>query len=230
MHASTHHRAKKTKFSAVIPAYNEGNRIRDVLSVVMSHPLVDDVIVVSDGSTDGTAANARSMGAEVIELKRNVGKGEAMGRGVRLARHDVIAFFDADLVGLTHAMIDKMLGEVLSGRHDMFTLIRDRRSETFQLRIADAYVVGGERALRRKLWDLVPARDRQGFQVELALNYYAQRAGRRIGSALAPGLGQIAKERKRGLVRGFLLRLKMTWDCLLALGKLHILSMRRLPA
>jgi len=229
MHAAPHITAKKTNVSAIVPAYNEGERIQDVLRVVASHPQIDEVIVVSDGSRDNTVAQARAMGVSVIDIRRNVGKGEAMARGVEKAKHGVIAFFDADLIGLSHGMIDRMLDEVLSGRHDMFTLIRDRASETFQLRIADAYVVGGERALLRELWDLVPARDRKGFQVELALNYYAGRHNLKIGSALAPGLGQIAKEQKRGLVRGFGLRLMMTLDCLIALGKLHIFGMRRLP-
>lgn len=152
----------------------------------------------------------------------NVGKGEAMALGVEKATGDIIAFFDADLVGLSHEMITLMLEQVRSGRYGMFTLIRDRKSETFQLHLDPSYVVGGERALRRSVWEAVPAEDRQGFQVELALNYYARRNGMRIGAALAPGLKQIAKEQKRGLVLGFLLRLRMTWDCIIALRRLRV--------
>ncbi len=133
--------------------------------------------MVSDGSTDETTNRARKSTATVIELMENTGKGEAMATGVAHAAYDTLLFADADLLGLSNAMITTLLSEVLSGRHEMFTLVRDRVSEHFQLHLPPQYVVGGERALKRDLWERVPAADRQGFGVELALNYYAQKHG-----------------------------------------------------
>ena len=210
--------------TAIVPAYNEEGTIVDVVRRLQFHPLVDEVIVVSDGSTDRTVERARSTGVTVIALPENVGKGDAMAAAVARARHDVIMFADADLVGLSNGMITRLLSEVLSGRHDMFTLVRDRVSEYFQLHLPPQSGVGGERALRRELWDLVPAADRQGFGVELALNYYAQKRGMKTGYALAEGLKQVSKEKKRGLVRGFVMRLHMTAQCMKALYKLHFLG------
>ncbi len=119
-------------------------------------------------------------------------------------------------------MIDAMVLPVLKGEFEMYTLIRDRKSETFQIYISDAFVIGGERTLVKELWDAVPSKDRQGFQVELALNYYALQKGMRIGSMFAEGLLQVVKEKKRGLWLGLWLRLKMTLECCKALWKLHL--------
>jgi glycosyltransferase involved in cell wall biosynthesis len=217
--------SSSVRASAIIPAYNEAERIADVLHVVRSHPLVDEVIVVSDGSTDGTASIARRLGAVVIEFPKNRGKGDALGAGVAIARNEILAFFDADLQGLTHAMIDQMLLPVLHREYDMFTLVRDRQAESFQLHIPKTFVVGGERVLRKSLWNAVPTIEKRRFCVELALNYFAERKGLRMGRALASGLKQFIKEKKRGLIPGLWLRMGMVFDCLLVLLRLRVLRL-----
>jgi glycosyltransferase involved in cell wall biosynthesis len=66
--------------AAVIPAFNEGNTIAAVVGGV--RPFVDRVIVVDDGSRDGTAERARAAGAEVIVHNANRGKGHAVRSGL----------------------------------------------------------------------------------------------------------------------------------------------------
>ncbi|NOZ76591.1 MAG: glycosyltransferase family 2 protein [Euryarchaeota archaeon] len=84
------------KTLAVIPAYNESRTIREVVEGAL--PYVDGVIVVDDGSTDGTAERAGETPAEVIVQPRNMGKAEALRRGFREARDcDVVVTLDADL-------------------------------------------------------------------------------------------------------------------------------------
>jgi glycosyltransferase involved in cell wall biosynthesis len=58
--------------TAIIPAYNEEKSIADVLRVIEQVKAVNRIVVVSDGSTDNTAAIASSMGVNVIELEKNV--------------------------------------------------------------------------------------------------------------------------------------------------------------
>lgn len=218
----------KKGVSAIVPAYNEAATIVQVVRRLLRHPDIDEVIVVSDGSTDDTAARVSKTDARLIVLRENGGKGNAMEIGVRAAAYDTLLFADADLQGLTDAMIAQLVDKVRDERYEMFTLIRDRASEHFQLYLPSQYVVGGERSLTRRLWNMVPAEDRQGFGVELALNYYAAAQGMHIGHELAPGLSQISKERKRGLVRGLWLRLWMVVDCAKALWKLHFLHRAKL--
>ena len=88
------------KVSAVVPAFNEAPRIGDVIRPLISSGLVEQVIVVDDGSEDGTANVARECGAEVLVLEKNEGKGGAVLSGMAKVRGEVLLLMDADLVGL----------------------------------------------------------------------------------------------------------------------------------
>ena len=66
--------------AAVIPAFNEAGSIATVVEGVRD--LVSHVIVVDDGSTDGTAELARAAGAEVLQHDSNRGKGQAIRTGI----------------------------------------------------------------------------------------------------------------------------------------------------
>ena len=88
--------------AAVVPAFNEERRITSVIEAIKSSAAVDQLIVVSDGSTDRTFEVANEIpGVEAIRLDRNVGKGGAMHAGALKAKADWLLFFDADLNGLT---------------------------------------------------------------------------------------------------------------------------------
>lgn len=90
--------------SIVVPAFNEADTIRDSVAALEASLAATDlgfeIIVVSDGSADGTAARARSTDnprVRVIDYERNMGKGWALRTGSRAARGEWIAWFDADL-------------------------------------------------------------------------------------------------------------------------------------
>lgn len=71
----------------LIPAFNEAPHIADVVKRVREH--VEDVVVIDDGSADGTAGVARAAGATCLQLPRNCGKASALRAGIAFARdHD----------------------------------------------------------------------------------------------------------------------------------------------
>lgn len=82
---------------AIVPAWNEAGRIAPVLSAAL--PIVNSVLVVDDGSDDGTGAVASACGAEVVRHPKRLGKGAAIRTGLQAVRgrgHDWVLLIDAD--------------------------------------------------------------------------------------------------------------------------------------
>ncbi|MCE3233926.1 MAG: glycosyl transferase [Vampirovibrio sp.] len=82
--------------SCIIPAYNEGEAIREVVSEIQAVYPDFELIVVDDGSRDNTAEVAEQAGAKVIRHTYNIGNGAAVKTGIRNATGDVIVMLDAD--------------------------------------------------------------------------------------------------------------------------------------
>ena len=84
------------KISIIIPAYNEAATVGDI--VLKTKELYPDVeiIVVNDGSDDGTAAIAKDAGAYVLSHPYNIGNGAAIKSGIRIAGGDILVFMDGD--------------------------------------------------------------------------------------------------------------------------------------
>lgn len=105
--------------TAIIPALNEEISIGSI--VIKTKKYVDRIIVIDDGSTDNTAEIAQSAGAEVIKHPRNMGKGEALKTGFRIAKENgtkIIVTIDAD--GQHNPdEIPKMIAPILDIEADM---------------------------------------------------------------------------------------------------------------
>jgi glycosyltransferase involved in cell wall biosynthesis len=208
--------------SAIIPAYNECRTIGGVIAPMLDHPLIDEIIVVDDGSTDGTAERARSWGAKVISLPGNGGKASAMAQGVRAAKHDIIFFSDADVIGLTPAMITQIVMPVASGEYGMYVGIRGRKTYWANRLLHFTPILGGERVLTRTLWNHVPLTYKKNFQIEIALNFFAKQLGQKMGFTVVQGLSQVIKETKRGVWLGSWQRLRMIYDILLVSWRIYV--------
>jgi len=95
-----------TTYSIILPAYNESARIAATLDKILAHGTQRgwnlEVIVVNDGSTDGTAEIVRSYAAKhpalrLLENPGNRGKGYSVRNGMLHAKGDILLFSDADL-------------------------------------------------------------------------------------------------------------------------------------
>lgn len=86
--------------SIVIPAYNEelavGGVVRELRSLLDREQIPAEIIIVDDGSKDGTAQAAYTAGARVLQHRSNRGYGAALKTGIAAASHDVILITDAD--------------------------------------------------------------------------------------------------------------------------------------
>ncbi len=76
------------KVGAVIPSYNVGERLRNVLSKTLGHLPKDRIYVVDDGSTDNTAEVVRRAGVTRLFHRKNTGKGAALRTGISHALDD----------------------------------------------------------------------------------------------------------------------------------------------
>lgn len=105
--------------SVIIPAHNEADIIAETIGAALSIPSVTQVIVVDDGSTDGTADVARSAGAHrVIRLDRKHGKGGALNAAWPLAGGEILLLLDADL-GSSARDGERLVALVASDESDM---------------------------------------------------------------------------------------------------------------
>jgi glycosyltransferase involved in cell wall biosynthesis len=107
------------KIIAAIPAYNEAKHIEEIVSKTLRY--VAQVIVVDDGSEDGTGERAKRAGADVIKYARNLGKGVAVSTAFKIAREinpPAMVLLDGDGQHRPEE-IPLLLEPVLDGRADM---------------------------------------------------------------------------------------------------------------
>jgi glycosyltransferase involved in cell wall biosynthesis len=198
--------------TAVVCAYNEADRISEVLEVLVTYSGFSEVIVVDDGSTDDTAVVAKRYPVTYLRLNPNQGKGRAMDAGVKASTTPVIFFADADIKGLTHDVIARTVGPVVDGEVEMFVAMRSRAIYYLRFLMAFIPLLGGERAVTKRLWAMLPDRYKDRFRIEAGLNFYAVHYGHGLRFHVFTEVTQTVKERKYGFWRGVKQRARMFRD------------------
>jgi glycosyltransferase involved in cell wall biosynthesis len=197
------------RVAAIVPAYNEEATVAEVLSVLKATPSIHEILVVSDGSTDGTVEIAREMGLRAIHLRENQGKGRAMAIGVAHTDAEILLFVDGDMLNLTGDLLDRLVEPVLAGRSDMNVGIRHRGWLIDAFHPHTGPLLSGVRCLRREIFEAVPDSHLEGFAVETGLNWACRQLGGRITTTVMYNLKHLVKEKKRGLVQGASARFQM---------------------
>lgn len=205
---------KRPKIAIIIPAYNEAERILNVLKVLVDLPLIDEIIVVDDGSLDDTSAVVGEFDVKVIKLAQNAGKGGAMIKGAEATDASVIAFIDADLVGLKPHHISDLLNPVINEDADMtIGMFASGRLRT-DLSQKMFPAISGQRALKRSHFQQMEGLENTRYGVELAITQHARKLGLKTVEVIMEDITQVMKEEKLGYAKGSLARLKMYKDML----------------
>ena len=212
---SSSSRQGAVRISCVICAYNEAPRIAAVLRAAAGHPLLHEVIVVDDGSTDETAEVVRQFPrVRLVSCAENRGKSFAMATGVAAAEGELLMLLDADLSGLTADNISALAAPVLAG--EAAVSISLRRNSLPIFRAIGLDFVSGERVVRKELLGevLEEIRGLPRFGVEVYMNRRIIAQQLTIAVVRWPQVSQSRKTEKLGYWKGIRAEWRMIADLL----------------
>lgn len=199
----------RPRVAAIVPAFNEEETLADVVTVLKATEEVDEILVVSDGSTDDTVQISRALKVRTIHLRENAGKAMAMAVGVAHTDAPVLVFVDGDILNLSGYLLEHLIAPVVAGDADMNIGVRNRGWLVNAVHRATGPLLSGIRCLRREIFEAVPEEYLEGFTVETALNWACRQLGLKRSTTVLYGLKHRVKEKKRGFAAGARARLEM---------------------
>lgn len=206
---------KTQKIAVIIPAYNEEERIGVVLDAVTQAPLIDEIIVVNDGSTDQTAEIVRKYKVTLIDSPINQGKGAALKKGIETTDAEILVFIDADLVGFTAEHLVSLIEPLFQDEEIMMTVgkFANGRLRTDLAQKITPFL-SGQRALRRSLLNGISDFFDTRYGVEVTLTKHAKDCDAKVQEVPISNATHVMKEEKLGYAKGVLSRLEMYRDIL----------------
>lgn len=159
----------------MIIAHNEAKTISNVVSGLLEakkQGFINSIIVINDGSVDGTSKISKSLGAKVIDLPSNVGKGQAFIKGIKYCakqKAEIVLTFDGDLLKVSPKQVNQLLKPLRNPKTKMVVGSVKR----------DGTALSGERAIRMSALKPIYQTENnawvkhmQGFGLEATLNHY----------------------------------------------------------
>lgn len=203
------------EISAIIPAYNEETRIRNVLEPLSKYSLITEITVVDDGSEDNTSLIVSEYDhVNLIKLSQNKGKAQAIKEGLSYCTGDIILLLDADLIGLNSKHIESMLAPLLYDDIEMTVGIFQSGRLITDLAQKVAPNLSGQRAFKNTLQEDIKKLNMSGYGIEIAISQYIKNNKIKYQQVFLKDISHVMKEEKLGFSKGMVWRLKMYKDIL----------------
>jgi len=187
----------------VIPAFNEANNLHRVLDAVCAAKWLAQIVVVDDGSSDGTldvAERYATRDPRLLALRspQNQGKAAAMLFGVRALQTDTVIFLDADLINLQPYHLWKLYHPVETGVYEMTLAVFRRGGFLTDASHRLTPNLSGQRCLSRQAAEnILKLLTDTRYGVEVGLTVYAKHQKWAIKKIVWPGVTHVMKEQKR---------------------------------
>jgi glucosyl-3-phosphoglycerate synthase len=184
------------RVAVCIPARDEAATVGAIVATaerLRRVALVDELVVVDDGSTDATAAHARAAGASVVASATGPGKGQALTRAVASTTADILVFLDADVTNFSPRFVTALVAPLLTdagiqlvkaayrrpldgapdeGGRVTELLARPLLRRFFPSLAAASQPLAGECAVRRQLLDDLTLADGYGIEIGLLIDVF----------------------------------------------------------
>jgi len=206
----------KPLIAAIIPIYNEVLNVAGFLDVLYATSILNEVILVDDGSSDGSVevlkqAILKDRRFRLIQHETNLGKGQAIFDGWAATAAPILLLLDSDLKCLKPAHIEALLEPIISHRVDMtLGLFKGGHLGTDFSHWATPFLTG-QRGLRAELLKYISREAAAGYGFEVALTVAAHRQGFRNLAVPLKGVWHTPSEYRseRGFWGGALWKLQM---------------------
>jgi glycosyltransferase involved in cell wall biosynthesis len=207
---------RKPLIAAILPVFNEELNVSDVLEVLHASSILDEIILVDDGSSDKTCeilnrAASRDQRIQIIHHDQNKGKGQAIFSGWAATSAPILLLLDADLKDLNPEHINALLLPVINHRADMTLGLFQGGHISTDLSHRLTPFLTGQRGLRAELLKNISHDAAAGYGFEIALTVTASQHNYRSRVVALKGVWHPSSEfrAERGFWGGLLWKLHM---------------------
>ncbi|MFA6463359.1 MAG: glycosyltransferase family 2 protein [Candidatus Shapirobacteria bacterium] len=218
----------KPKISVIIPFYNEGPQIKNIVGELQKSELKPEIIIVNDGSLPQYSQNLQHIeNITLINHPQNRGKSQALVTGLKSTQADIVVFFDGDLINLKTGHLKAMVDPIINDQVDM---VIGEFLDGFKIfnYIGQTVIFSGTRSFKRQVitkhLDIFnDFGNINGYLIESKINRaFFKRY--RVAKVKLPQLTQDYKWQKFGLIKGAPTDIKMMLNIYKYLGLKEYLS------
>jgi glycosyltransferase involved in cell wall biosynthesis len=216
----------QSQIACIIPFYNEGIRLDNVLDTMIRVKYITEMICVDDCSAEDRTKELQQKYPSVkfIRLEKNLGKTGAIQVGVKSTACEYIMFFDADLNNLDTQEIENATKAIATSKDiDMLILRRVLAPGHVKVTRADVLLTG-ERILRKSDFELIMQQGVKGYQLETAINYYMYKNKKKVYWISFSGLNM---HRKADFWTDFKRHTQVTLHVIMGAGPINLIKIIR---